>query len=274
MKLTLGQTPGRADPTPLNTPGVLSPETAAPPGHMVTQPVTTKTGAWTVLQKHPSPTPGTPSGTWGLLMHMMQTFPMVLQQAGILAVNTLLMTDQPGVTANPTVINFTCTLMLTVQSMADQAVMAGMPIGVRAQGGGRRGQGLTAMTGGLEAATVWKRHQAGWMHEPISQASPDRGVDGLRVIQMWPLLLTGGTAVSTPPQRTAETHPSAGGGAPEATEAQEAAESLVEGGAAAAAEAGAQTQAAGRGAKRVGSVGSQQLPPPRWLGTPPLLPLQ
>lgn len=191
MKLTLGQTPGRADPTPLNTPGVLSPETAAPPGHMVTQPVTTKTGAWTVLQKHPSPTPGTPSGTWGLLMHMMQTFPMVLQQAGILAVNTLLMTDQPGVTANPTVINFTCTLMLTVQSMADQAVMAGMPIGVRAQGGGRRGQGLTAMTGGLEAATVWKRHQAGWMHEPISQASPDRGVDGLRVIQMWPLLLTG-----------------------------------------------------------------------------------
>ena len=80
--------------------------------------------------------------------------------------------------------------------------------------------------------------------------------------------------VTAPPHGLAETPPPKMRVAPGETEAQGTTETLVHGGIAAAAGAGAQIEAARRGARRVGLVGSLQQPPQVWLGTPHLLLLQ
>lgn len=85
--------------------------------------------------------------------------------------------------------------------------------------------------------------------------------------------VVGGTVTLTaPPHGLAEIPLPEIRGALGRTEAQGTTESLLLGGMAAV--AGAQTQAATRGARRVGLVGSLQQPPQVWLETPPLPLLQ
>lgn len=104
------RTLGRSDPgtNPPNTPGALSPGTAAPSGQMLSRLDPTKTGAQTAVQ-----------GT------------------------------------------YTCTLMLSVHSMTDQPVMAGMQTGLLAQGHRQTKQGMTVLRGGLAAGLIWVPHQPG-----------------------------------------------------------------------------------------------------------------
>ena len=121
-------------------------------------------------------------------MHVMLTCCHMAQrhQAGPHLAATLLMTDQPGVIADHTIMKATCTstLMLSVHSMADQAVMAGLQTGFLAQGRGQTGQGMMIMRGGLAAGVMWASHQLGWRREASTQVSQGRDTDNRKLIRV------------------------------------------------------------------------------------------